>query len=246
MTVRPEQSSAQVIWHDLECGGYAADLPVWRSLAEECRGPLLDVGAGTGRVALDLGRRGHEVIALERDPVLIAELARRADGLPVTALRADAREFESDQSFGLVIVPMQTIQLLGGERGRQRFLEGAARHLRTGGLLATAITETLEPFSLDDGYPPPLPDIREFDGVVYSSQPTAVREEPKGFVLERLRETIRPDGTRDAEPDLIRLDRLTASRLEREAGTVGLLARGRETVAATDDHVGSVVVMLGG
>jgi SAM-dependent methyltransferase len=245
VTVRPWQLSTHVIWHDLECGAYAADLTVWRSLAEEYAGPLLDIGAGTGRVTLDLARRGHEVTALDRDPVLIAELARRAAGLPVTPVHADAREFVSDERFGLIIVPMQTVQLLGGEPGRHRFLEMAARHLQTGGLLAVAITERLEPFSLDDGYAPPMPDIRELDGVVYSSQPTAVREEPVGFVLERLRETIRPDGAREVEHDVIHLDRVKASQLELEARRVGLLARARESVAATDDHVGSLVVRLG-
>jgi SAM-dependent methyltransferase len=246
VTVRPGQLSAQVIWHDLECGAYAADLPVWRSLAEEYRGPLLDVGAGTGRVTLDLARRGHRVTALDSDPALIAELARRADGLPITTLHCDARELDSDERFGLIIVPMQTVQLLGGERGRRRFLETAVRHLHAGGVLAVAITEVLEPFSLGDGYARPLPDIRELGGIVYSSQPTAVREDRDGFILERLRETIRPDGAREVEHDLIRLDRVVASQLEREARTVGLRAGGRESVAATDDHVGSVVVILRG
>ena len=50
-----------VIWHDLECGGYREDLPLWRALADRAGGPVLDVGAGTGRVALDLARAGHEV-----------------------------------------------------------------------------------------------------------------------------------------------------------------------------------------
>lgn len=246
MSVRPRQMPVQVIWHDIECGAYAADLPVWRSLAEEYGGPVLDVGAGTGRVALDLARHGHEVAALDHDPVLVAELARRTDGLAVTAIRGDARAFHLDERFGLVVVPMQTIQLLGGEPGRRRFLHSAVRHLRTGGLLAVAITEVLEPFSLDDGYPPPMPDIRELDGIVYSSQPTAVREDRRGFVLERLREMVPPNGIRRAERDLIRLDRVTAPQLEREAQTAGLPAQGCVAVPETEEHVGSVVVKLGG
>lgn len=245
MTVGPARMPPQVIWHDLECGAYSADLPVWRSLADEYGDPVLDVGAGTGRVALELARGGHAVTALDDDPVLIAELARRADGLPVTALRGDAREFELGVRFGLIIVPMQTIQLLGGDAGRHGFLETAARHLRPGGLLAVAVTEALEPFSLDDGYALPKPDIRELDGVVYSSQPTAVREGREAFLLERRRETIRPDGTACAEPDVIQLDRVTAGRLEREAKTAGLLPSGRVSVPPTEDHVGSVVVKLG-
>ena len=48
-----------VIWHDLECGGYAEDLALWRELAMRHGGPVLDVGAGTGRTAIMLARAGH-------------------------------------------------------------------------------------------------------------------------------------------------------------------------------------------
>ena len=50
-----------VIWHDVECGAYAADLPLWRELAAGRSGPVLEIGCGTGRVALDLARDGHAV-----------------------------------------------------------------------------------------------------------------------------------------------------------------------------------------
>ena len=54
------------IWHDIECGAYTADLPLWEELA--AGGTVLDVGAGTGRVALRLARAGCAVTALDRDP----------------------------------------------------------------------------------------------------------------------------------------------------------------------------------
>jgi SAM-dependent methyltransferase len=246
VTVRQNRASMTVIWHDLECGAYVEDLDVWRALAAEHGDPVLDIGAGTGRITLDLARRGHEVTALDCDGALVAELERRADGLDVTTVVADAREFELGRRFPLVVVPMQTIQLLGGERGRQQFLTAARGHLLPGGVLAVAISEMLESFSLDEVIRPPTPDMREIDGIVYSSQPTAVREDSDGFVLERLRERIGPHGERDAEQDLVRLDRLTASRLEREALAAGLKPLGRGLVPATDEYVGSVVVRLGG
>jgi SAM-dependent methyltransferase len=101
--------SPLVVWHDVECGGYRADLPLWRGLAAATVGPVLDVGAGTGRVALDLARAGHDVTALDREAELLDELNRRAAGLLVETVVADAADFSLARRFGLVIVPMQTI-----------------------------------------------------------------------------------------------------------------------------------------
>ncbi len=235
-----------VIWHDLECGGYAEDMPFWRSLADEQGDPVLDVGAGTGRITLDLARRGHQVTALDCDVVLINALRERAGELRVETVVADARDLELGRRFALCMVPMQTIQLLGGEPGRADFLRCARRHLLDGGVVAIALSEVLECFDAEADSLVPLPDICERQGIVYSSQPTAVRAEPAGFVLERQRETVAVDGRRTVEQDLVRLDHLTAGGLEREAGAVGMLPAGRRTIAPTPDYVGSTVVMLRG
>jgi SAM-dependent methyltransferase len=237
--------AAGIIWHDVECGAYAADLTVWADLAAEHGDPILDVGAGTGRVTLDLARRGYRVTALDQDQVLLSELERRRDGLPIVSVHADARSFALVERFALIIVPMQTVQLLGGAAGRGAFLDCAARHLEPGGVLALAITEQLERFAPEDSITLPLPDMREVDGTVYSSQPIAVRERPDGFTLERLRERIGPHGERSTEPDVIHLDRLTASELATEAAGLGLTPGGTRVVPETPDHVGSVVVILG-
>jgi SAM-dependent methyltransferase len=233
-----------VIWHDLECGPYIEDLPLWRALAAEQGGPVLDVGAGTGRVAVDLARAGHRVTALDSEPALTDELSRRAKGLDIRCVVADARAFDLGERFSLCIVPMQTVQLLGGAAGRARFLACAARHLLPGGLLAMAITEALELYDADDGLPAPRPDVVELDGVVYSSQPTAVRAEPEGLVLERCRERIGVGGGRSVERDEILLERLSAAELEREGSLTSLSPAGRTGVRETHEYAGSTVVML--
>ncbi|MBV9196605.1 MAG: class I SAM-dependent methyltransferase [Solirubrobacterales bacterium] len=233
-----------VIWHDLECGAYAEDLGLWRSLADQHGGPILDVGAGTGRVTVDLARRGHRVTALDHDPELLTELAHRAEGLEVETVLADARAFELERRFALCLVPMQTIQLLGGPGPRAGFLDCARRHLRAGAPLAIAISESLEPYEIPAGMPGPLPDLCERAGVVYSSLPTALRRTADGFVLQRRRETVTPSGQRSVEDDTIVLDRLTAEELEEEAAAAGLRPRGRTAVPETSDYAGSTVVML--
>ncbi len=237
--------TAAVVWHDLECGRYSEDLGFWRTLAARRGDPILDIGAGTGRVSLDLARAGHAVTALDLDRELLEELAERAQGLEVSTVVADAREFTLDERFALCIVPMQTIQLLGGPEGRVAFLRRASRHLREGGVVAVAIAEELELFEVMDGFPAPLPDVVEVDGVVYSSRPTAVRAQSGGFVLERVREVVLADGQFSAQEDLIRLDQVDAAGLERDGRRAGLRPAGRALIAATDEHVSSTVVMLG-
>jgi SAM-dependent methyltransferase len=233
-----------VIWHDLECGSYAEDISLWRSLAARYGDPILDVGAGTGRIALDLARQGHTVTALDQDAELLAELQRRAGRIAIETVVGDAREFDLGRRFALCLIPMQTIQLLGGAAGRGRFLRCARRHLVGGGALAIAIAETLEIYEVLDGAPSPLPDICEIDGVVYSSQPTAVRADRHGFVLERRRETITADGSRSVQDDVIRLDHVSADQLQREASAAGFKLAEQTAVPATHDYVGSEVVIL--
>jgi SAM-dependent methyltransferase len=233
-----------VIWHDLECGSYTEDFDLWRGLAREHREPILDVGAGTGRIALDLARRGHRVTALDLDRSLLGELERRATGLPLRTVRGDARELDLQERFGLCIVPMQTIQLLGGSRGREAFLVAARRHLLPEGVLAIALSEELETFVVPEGARGPVPDICELDGVVYSSLPTAVRAEVDGFVLERRREIVTATGHRSVEEDRIRLDRVSPEALEREAAAAGFTPDRRLDVPPTLDYTGSTVVVL--
>jgi SAM-dependent methyltransferase len=231
------------VWHDLECGTYAEDLPLWRSLASDADGPILEIGSGTGRVALDLARHGHHVTALEREPELLAELEQRAATLPIETVLADARSFELEKEFGLCLVPMQAMQLLGGAEGRGRFLRCAKAHLVPGGLLAAALTSQLEPYEVAEGGPGPVPDMCERDGVVYYSQPIAVRAERDGFVLERRRETVSADGRRTVERDAIALDLVSPEQLEREAQAAGFTPVQRATVPPNLDYVGSEVVI---
>ncbi len=232
------------IWHDLECGTYTEDLPFWRALAERRGGPVLDVGAGTGRTTLELARAGHSVTAIDLYDELLERLRDRAVGLDVTTLVADARAFWLGADFSLCIMPMQTIQLLGGPEGRAGFLECARDNLVAGGVLAIALADDLELFEIADGAPGPLPDVCEIDGVVYSSRPTAVREEEGGFVLERRRETVTAAGELSVEVDQIHLDRLDVATLEDEGEAAGLRPASRMEIAPTDDYVGSTVVMF--
>jgi SAM-dependent methyltransferase len=237
---------AHVVWHDVECGGYDADLTLWSQLAREAGGPVLDVGAGTGRVALRLAAGGVDVTALDLDGDLLRVLAgrARAAGLQVETVDADAASFDLPARFALIAVPMQTLQLLPGREARAGFFASARRALVPGGLVAAAIADELEPFEEQSALP--APDVGEAAGVRYLSQPVAVRERPGAVRIERIRQVVSPDGSRTSEDDVIELRTLSAESLAEEAAAHGLRAEPPLEVAPTLEHVGSTVVMLRG
>jgi len=238
---------AAVLWHDLECGAYSADLDLWRELADELAAgaAILDLGAGTGRVALDLAARGASVTALDRDPRLLAALERRAaeGGTTVATETADACAFELAWSFELVLAPMQLLQIVGGAERRAALLGCVRRQLAPGGVFAAALTPTLEPTG-PAAAASVLPDVREQDGWVFSSTPTAIRDQGSNVAVERLRETVGPNGELSRKLSSVALDRLDATVLAAEADACGFSPRPAREVPATDAHVGSTVAIL--
>jgi SAM-dependent methyltransferase len=237
---RPEE---WVIWHDLECGAYAADLPLWSKLATEADGPVLDLGCGTGRVTLPLCAAGYDVVGVDREAAFVAELNTRAerDGLAGKAQVGDVRDLRLERRFALALAPMQLLQILGGEEERCACFESIARHLLPGGHAAFAVVED---FDAPDDAPPPLPDVREVDGWVYSSLPVSVRPAWEGIIVTRVRQTVSPQGEMTEEQDEVHLSDLPAERLEAEAEAAGLRPAARLQIDQTDTHVGSTVVVV--
>lgn len=234
-----------ILWHDIECGSYAADLPLWERLADSTGEGVLELGCGTGRVALHLARRGHPVTGIDSDPALVGELNRRAGeaALDAEARTADVREFDLGRRFGLVLAPMQLLQLLTDESERRRCLACVASHLGPGGRFAAAI---LAPEGRVEGGEegPPIPDVREHGGWVYSSLPVAVTTDGERIHVRRLRQRVSPEGALSEQENEVSMADLSAASLEVEAAAAGLAPAGREAISPTEDHVGSTVVLM--
>lgn len=235
--------NVDALWHDLECGAYREDLPLWRALAGEAGGAVLDVGAGTGRVTLDLAAGGVAVVALDADTALLEALEHRAAGLSVETVIADAREFALGRRFSLVLVPMQTLQLLGGSCGRTAFLRRALDHLEPGGLLAAALADALDCFDEEHDMPPPA-DACEIGGVRYASQLVAVEDEGGRAAIHRLREIIGPGERYESRDVVVHMDRVSAHEVAAEASELGFLNEPHLFVRQTEQYLGSTVVVL--
>lgn len=238
--------TTETIWHDMECGAYDADLALWEELAAPPPRDVLDLGCGTGRVAIRLGRRGHRVVALDVEPAFLEETARRAAAwrVDVDTVVADARNFDLGRQFDLVLAPMQLVQLFHGSGERIEMVRSVAAHLRPGGLFAATLMD-LEGEPLGEDYIPPGPDMRDVNGIVYSSQPVGLRSLEGGAAIsvDRVRTVIDPNGEQRSTSCEIRLELVSPEELEEEVTAAGLVLDGRRTVGATEDYVGSVVVL---
>jgi len=78
-------------------GAFLGDIDWYRRKAQECGGPILELGAGTGRISVALARAGVIVHALDADRNMLAALRRKiaAESREVQA-RIDGRPFERD------------------------------------------------------------------------------------------------------------------------------------------------------
>jgi SAM-dependent methyltransferase len=122
----------------LEHAHYTEDIPFWRRLARELGSPVLDLGAATGRVAIPLARDGAEVWALDGSAAMVAELERRtaeAEVAGVHAVHGDLRSFSLGRGFALILMAMNTFQVLVAPEDQLACLRAAREHLLAGGQL---------------------------------------------------------------------------------------------------------------
>lgn len=231
------------VWHDLECGDYSEDFALWNALADTTGGPVLDVGAGTGRVTLELAARGVEVVALDVVASLVAALGCRAATMPVETVVADAREFRLDRKFALIVVPMQTLQLFGGRAGRAAFFRTALHHLKPGGLLAAAVADAMDCFDEEHDLPPP-PEACEILGTHFTSQLIRVVEDNGRAAIHRRREIVRASGRRETQDVVVQLDRASGYEVATEARDVGFIVEPNLFIPESERYLGSIVVVL--
>jgi SAM-dependent methyltransferase len=96
------------------------DVPFWRNLARGAGGPVLELGCGTGRIALPLGRAGVPVVGIDRSAPMLAYARRRIVrarlGTHVRLVRGDIRSLPFAEArrkrFPLVIAPYGVLQSL--------------------------------------------------------------------------------------------------------------------------------------
>jgi SAM-dependent methyltransferase len=129
------------IYYDLAYKRRRADVRFYRAFCEEWGGPVLELGVGTGRVALALARSGIETVGIEPVREMLAHARSKLATLPPAAraqlsLRSgDARTLKLGRRFNLVTAPFNVFMHLYTRRDFERTLTSVRTHLQPRGRL---------------------------------------------------------------------------------------------------------------
>jgi SAM-dependent methyltransferase len=146
--------------YDLDLLEDPGDLDLYLALGARTGGPILELGCGTGRVAVPLAAAGHRVTAVDIDPAMLTRARRRAGAAgPAIAERiafveADllGLELPNAGSFRLAIIALNSLFLLASRAAQREAFATMARHLASGGLAVVDI------------WLPDADDLARFDG----------------------------------------------------------------------------------
>lgn len=98
-------------------------------------GRILELGVGTGRLAIPLAALGHEVVGVDASPAMLAVLAGKPGGGAVTAVLGTMDEPPVEGSFDLAVAAANTLFALPTQDRQARMVAAAGRLLRDGGVL---------------------------------------------------------------------------------------------------------------
>jgi ubiquinone/menaquinone biosynthesis C-methylase UbiE len=98
---------------------------------------LLELGAGTGRLAVELARGGHRVLGIDASNDMVERANERGRQLgmeEISFLTADATRFRAEQRFDAVIACFHVLNYMATPQALTAAFVTAAAHLEPGGL----------------------------------------------------------------------------------------------------------------
>ncbi len=123
------------------------DIEFIANAADEFGGPVLELGAGTGRLALPILKQGHAYTGIESSPAFVKYAKNKLAqfGENATMLEGDMRSFELDQKFQFIFIGFNSIFHLMNERDVLSFFQSVKKHLTNDGtfLIDTFIPDPL-------------------------------------------------------------------------------------------------------
>ncbi len=118
------------------------DVDWYRDKAQRSGGPVLELGAGTGRITLAIAATGIAIHALDSDPAMLESLRSKLATAPAdvqartTLVSGDMRTFDLSERFALIICPYRAFLHNSTEADQLACLSRVRQHLRPSGRLA--------------------------------------------------------------------------------------------------------------
>jgi ubiquinone/menaquinone biosynthesis C-methylase UbiE len=139
MTTSADPYLAFVGFYDVWTRDVEGDVDFYVRRASEARGPVVELGVGTGRIAIPAALAGATVIGVDASPAMLAEGRRRAEAAGVadriTWIEADMRDFVADTPVELVMIPYRSFLHMATTEDQLACLESIRRSLAPGGRL---------------------------------------------------------------------------------------------------------------
>ena len=134
-------------WENAQTVG-RRDIAFWQRMAATVKAPILELGCGTGRVAIPVAKAGATVIGIDRSESMLArgrsKVRRARVGSSVQLIRGDIRYLPfPDRTFPLVMAPYGILQSLLDEKLLAATLEDVRRVLRRDGVFGMELVADL-------------------------------------------------------------------------------------------------------
>jgi SAM-dependent methyltransferase len=161
------------------------DVAFFVEMAKQSKGPVLELGCGTGRVLIPTAREGVEIVGLDLSPSMLSLCREKLSHEPgevqarVQLVQGDVRSFDLGREFGLVTMPFRPFQHLIDVDDQMTCLEGVHRHLVDGGKLVLDVFNPDLHRLADEACPTEWEEETEF------SMPDGRRVVRRGRILSR-------------------------------------------------------------
>ena len=193
--------------YDAWCRSVLEDIPFYVDLAVRTGGPVLELGVGSGRVAVPTALAGISVVGVDSSPAMLELARRRAEphAVDLRLVEADMLSLPDLGRFRLVTIPFRALLHLSSDAERRAVLSAAHDRLWPGGVLAF------------DVFHPDATDIAETHDRWLEREPGIWERATWEAVTQRLELAVRTDDS-EATMDLWWLDPADWHRLLAEAG----------------------------
>jgi SAM-dependent methyltransferase len=128
--------------------GRVEDVAFYRAAAREFGDPVLELGCGTGRIAMALAEAGKRITGLDLSERMLEQAVKKRAGLNrearerVHLVQGDMTGFDLGETFRLVIIPFRPFQHLLEVQQQMDCLDCVRKHLAPGGRLILDVFQT--------------------------------------------------------------------------------------------------------